>query len=316
MREHPIERFILISSSEVYGTAEHRADGRGSPAQPALARTRARRPAATGWPTRTGARTTCRSRSSARSTTTGRTSTPRRSSRASSSRRSRDRPLTIHGERPWPAATGCTCSTRPRRSRRRARCRSSAIVGETINVATGIDESVEQIADMILDILGKPASLKRTCPTGPARSTATSGPPTRRRGCSAGARDPLRRRARAHHRAGTARIPNGGRPSWPRSRRRRPSDAPPHTRGARRRPGAAARDRCRPRAGRAHDRLRRRPRAAPTSPSRARTARACAAPPASADGLIAPGTDWPVRIAAEAAERAAASPTPSRHRSR
>ena len=35
-----------------------------------------------------------------------------------------------------------------------------AIVGETINVATGVDESVEEIADAILDILGKPASLK------------------------------------------------------------------------------------------------------------------------------------------------------------
>jgi dTDP-glucose 4,6-dehydratase len=34
------------------------------------------------------------------------------------------------------------------------------IKGETINVATGVDESVEQIADMILELLGKPASLK------------------------------------------------------------------------------------------------------------------------------------------------------------
>ncbi len=44
--------------------------------------------------------------------------------------------------------------------------------------------------------------------------------------------------------AGTATTPNGGRPSWPRSRRRRPSDAPPHTR-PRGRARAAACDRCR-----------------------------------------------------------------------
>ena len=37
IRETPVERFILISSSEVYGTAETRADGRGASAQPALA---------------------------------------------------------------------------------------------------------------------------------------------------------------------------------------------------------------------------------------------------------------------------------------
>lgn len=35
------------------------------------------------------------------------------------------------------------------------------VKGETINVATGVDESVEQIADMILDMLGKPTSLKQ-----------------------------------------------------------------------------------------------------------------------------------------------------------
>ena len=87
MRKHPVERFILISSSEVYGTAGASPWTRTTRSTRALP-TRARRRAATAWPTRTGARTTCRSRSSARSTTTGRTSTPRRSSRASSSRRS------------------------------------------------------------------------------------------------------------------------------------------------------------------------------------------------------------------------------------
>ncbi len=56
-----------------------------------------------------------------------------------------------------PAATGCTCSTRPRRSPAACEVPLEHIVGETINVATGIDESVEQIADMILADAGQAA---------------------------------------------------------------------------------------------------------------------------------------------------------------
>ena len=71
-----------------------------------------------------------------------------------------DRPLTIHGDghasRDWlhvfDTAEAITAA---------CEVPLEGIVGETINVATGIDETVEQIADMILDTLGKPASLKR-----------------------------------------------------------------------------------------------------------------------------------------------------------
>src|SRR5499433_99688 len=35
-----------------------------------------------------------------------------------------------------------------------------AVAGEVINVATGLDVSVSDIADLVLDMLGKPASLK------------------------------------------------------------------------------------------------------------------------------------------------------------
>ena len=35
-----------------------------------------------------------------------------------------------------------------------------AVAGEVINVATGVDVSVSEIADLVLDLLGKPASLK------------------------------------------------------------------------------------------------------------------------------------------------------------
>ena len=35
-----------------------------------------------------------------------------------------------------------------------------AVSGEVINVATGVDVSISDIADLVLDVLGKPASLK------------------------------------------------------------------------------------------------------------------------------------------------------------
>ena len=40
-------------------------------------------------------------------------------------------------------------------------------VGETYNVGTGVERSIEQIADAILDALGKPASLKTIVPDRP-----------------------------------------------------------------------------------------------------------------------------------------------------
>ena len=61
IRETPVERFILISSSEVYGTARYAPDGRGAPARSRAARTPRRRPAATGSRTATSSRTACRS---------------------------------------------------------------------------------------------------------------------------------------------------------------------------------------------------------------------------------------------------------------
>jgi dTDP-glucose 4,6-dehydratase len=44
-----------------------------------------------------------------------------------------------------------------------------AIAGEVINVATGIDISVSAIADLVLDTLGKPASLKVNVPERPGQ---------------------------------------------------------------------------------------------------------------------------------------------------
>ena len=61
IRRTPVERFILISSSEVYGTAEYAPMDEEHPLEPALARTRRRRRAATGSPTPTTSPTACRS---------------------------------------------------------------------------------------------------------------------------------------------------------------------------------------------------------------------------------------------------------------
>jgi dTDP-glucose 4,6-dehydratase len=43
----------------------------------------------------------------------------------------------------------------------------NARAGETYNVGSGIEASVEQIADLVLDTLGKPASLKTIVPDRP-----------------------------------------------------------------------------------------------------------------------------------------------------
>ena len=137
-----------------------------------------------------------------------------------------DQPLTIHGDgvasRDWlhvfDTAEAITAA---------CEVPLEQIVGETINVATGIDESVEQIADMILELAGQAGSLKHHIADRPGQVDRHIGS-TDRAAQLLGWRSqhPVRGRARADDRAGIATIRNGGRRSWPRSRPRRPSDAP------------------------------------------------------------------------------------------
>ena len=63
-----------------------------------------------------------------------------------------------------------------------------AIAGEVINVATGVDISVADIAAMVLDVARQaaPTSCVQRPRAASARSTATSARPRRRSGCSAG----------------------------------------------------------------------------------------------------------------------------------
>jgi dTDP-glucose 4,6-dehydratase len=159
MRERPIERFILISSSEVYGTAESDPMTEDHPLNPRspYAGTKAGgdRLAYSYWCTYDLPITIIRPFNNYGPYQHPEKVIPRFIIQALT-----DRPLTIHGNglasRDWlhvfDTAEAIT-----------AACEAplDAIVGQTINVATGVDESVEEIADAILTILGKPASLKQ-----------------------------------------------------------------------------------------------------------------------------------------------------------
>ena len=98
IRETPVERFILISSSEVYGTAERAPMDEEHPLKPCSP---VRGDEGGRRPPRVLVLVHVRAadrRSCGRSTTTGRASIRRRSCRASSRRRCCDEPLTIHGD--------------------------------------------------------------------------------------------------------------------------------------------------------------------------------------------------------------------------
>ena len=58
------------------------------------------------------------------------------------------------------------------------------LAGEVLNVATGVDISVAEIADAVLDASASRARCKRTSTSGRARSTATSARPTSSSACS------------------------------------------------------------------------------------------------------------------------------------
>jgi dTDP-glucose 4,6-dehydratase len=79
-----------------------------------------------------------------------------------------DRPLTIHGDghatRDWlyveDAAEAIDAVLA---------ADIHSVAGEVLNVATGVDVSVSQIASMVLDVLGKPATLKEHVPERPGQ---------------------------------------------------------------------------------------------------------------------------------------------------
>jgi dTDP-glucose 4,6-dehydratase len=158
MRATPLERFILISSSEVYGTAESDPMDEGHPLNP-------RRPYAA---TKAGADRLAYSYFVTYDlpivilrpfNNYGARQHPEKVLPQFITSALAGRPLTIHGDghasRDWlfvdddAEAIEATIAAD-----------LDLVAGEVINVATGVDISVNEIADLVLDALGKPASLK------------------------------------------------------------------------------------------------------------------------------------------------------------
>jgi dTDP-glucose 4,6-dehydratase len=158
IRETPVERFILISSSEVYGTAERAPMDEEHPLNPcspyAATKAGADRLAYSYWYTYELPIVIVRPFNNYGARQHPEKVVPRFITQALS-----DEPLTIHGDghasRDWlyvedDAEAIAAIIDAP----------IEAVAGEVLNVATGVDISVEEVANRVLDVLGKPSSLK------------------------------------------------------------------------------------------------------------------------------------------------------------
>ncbi len=158
IRETPVERLILISSSEVYGTAEYAPMDEEHPLNP-------RSPYAA---TKAGADRLVYSYYVTYGLPVvivrpfnnfGPRQHPEKVIPRFVTQALRDEPLTVHGDghasRDWlyvdddaEAIEAIIAAD------------IDLLAGEVVNVATGVDISVSEIADAVLDVLGKPSSLK------------------------------------------------------------------------------------------------------------------------------------------------------------
>jgi dTDP-glucose 4,6-dehydratase len=158
VRQAPVERFVLISSSEVYGTAESDPMDEEHPLNPrspyAATKAGADRLAYSYFVTYGLPIVTLRPFNNYGPRQHWEKVVPRFITSALA-----DEPLTIHGDghasRDWlyveDDAEAIVAAIE---------ADVDAVAGEVINVATGVDVSVSDIADLVLDMLGKPASLK------------------------------------------------------------------------------------------------------------------------------------------------------------
>ena len=167
IRDAPVERFILISSSEVYGTAERDPMDEDHPLNPrspyAGTKAGADRLAYSYWVTYELPIVIVRPFNNYGPRQHPEKVIPRFITHALE-----DRPLTIHGDghasRDWlyvdddAEAIEAIIETP-----------IDKVAGEVLNVATGVDISVERIADLVLEALGKPASLKMHVPERPGQ---------------------------------------------------------------------------------------------------------------------------------------------------
>jgi dTDP-glucose 4,6-dehydratase len=158
IREHPVERLILISSSEVYGTAERDPMDEAHPLNPrspyAATKAGADRLAYSYFVTYELPVVIVRPFNNYGPRQHPEKVVPRFITQAL-----REEPLTIHGDghasRDWlfvddDAEAIATLIDAP----------VADVAGEVVNVATGVDLTVEEIADSVLAALDKPASLK------------------------------------------------------------------------------------------------------------------------------------------------------------
>jgi dTDP-glucose 4,6-dehydratase len=158
IREHPLERFILISSSEVYGTAERDPMDEAHPLNPrspyAATKAGADRLAYSYFVTYELPVVIVRPFNNYGPRQHPEKVVPRFITQAL-----REEPLTIHGDghasRDWlfvddDAEAIAALIDAP----------VADVAGEVVNVATGVDLTVEEIADSVLAALDKPASLK------------------------------------------------------------------------------------------------------------------------------------------------------------
>jgi dTDP-glucose 4,6-dehydratase len=158
IRAAPVERFILISSSEVYGTADRAPMDEEHPLNPrspyAATKAGADRLAYSYFVTYELPIVVVRPFNNYGPRQHPEKVIPRFITQAL-----RDQPLTVHGDghasRDWlyvddDAEAIATLIETP----------IDRIAGEVVNVATGVDIAVEEIADKVLDALGKPRSLR------------------------------------------------------------------------------------------------------------------------------------------------------------
>jgi dTDP-glucose 4,6-dehydratase len=167
IRRAPVERFILFSSSEAYGTAERAPMDEEHPLNPrspyAATKAGADRLAYAYWVTYGLPIVIVRPFNNYGPYQHPEKVVPRFITHAL-----RDEPLTVHGNghasRDWVFVEDVATAIESV-----VVADLDEVAGEVINVATGRDISVSEIADMVLDRLGKPGSLKVHTPERPGQ---------------------------------------------------------------------------------------------------------------------------------------------------
>jgi dTDP-glucose 4,6-dehydratase len=167
IRETPVERFILISSSEVYGTAESAPMDEEHPLNPrspyAATKAGADRLAYSYWTTYDLPVVILRPFNNYGPRQHPEKVVPRFITQALA-----DEPLTIHGDghasRDWLYVIDDAEAIEAV-----IEAPIELLAGEVLNVATGVDLSVADIAKLVLEVLGKPANLCTHVPERPGQ---------------------------------------------------------------------------------------------------------------------------------------------------